>query len=648
MKKVILFIVLFIKVFAVENSTDTGVGTSAADYREQLRNGTIDEYCFKYGESDYLPISDETGKSVFTKREKNLICEKIKKKQGACLEWEKKETEYGLDIKDYDIYKTDDFESDMGSVLGTVSAMGKLKDILGGWKGYCESGMWTDFSWASDPLFWGGMALSYAVGTSDEAADGATEATSKVKEASQALDQAKESGEGVAEAEETLKAAQTARTAEIAKKVNDTYKNFGSAINFINANKCFVSAGLDASRGIRSYLSDGEDGEACDPVDEICEDEAQRDDSYDPITLDESEYEYLVENLEDQDLDPNQIITIIDETDGIYTVVLTNPVTVDPNADSATLDSMRKKFKKVELAISGATTAAKFAGCYFGDVGGNGGADSGGSKGKIGMESVAKMGLNMLAGKVPPPYGQMLQIALKLADSFTFGNTCTDLDFANEMTEQGARPVQASQAKVLKSTGLSHFIYQKCVFKLYGSCKRTRYIYCNYENFLSKILVEQFKLQLGKDWMHCADISLDELKHINFQKCPDGIKNSRANPRWTPGLNNSNQEVIFFNDGSPSSTQPNLNNSSPTNTVSSVNNLTGVFQPPTGMGVAENPFDNPTVTKQYQNKCIDYTEFIEKLKAQMGDEFDETQINDMFKDLGADAPNVTNQDLGIN
>jgi hypothetical protein len=53
-------------------------------------------------------------------------------------------------------------------------------------------------------------------------------------------------------------------------------------------------------------------------------------------------------------------------------------------------------------------------------------------------------------------------------------------------------------------------------------CLRYKKNYCCYDQILTRIFVEQAKLQLGKNWDSCNDITFDDLKKLSFRQCKPG------------------------------------------------------------------------------------------------------------------------------
>lgn len=70
-----------------------------------------------------------------------------------------------------------------------------------------------------------------------------------------------------------------------------------------------------------------------------------------------------------------------------------------------------------------------------------------------------------------------------------------------------------------------HYTESECAASwAWGSCMRRRHYYCCYDQEITRIFVEGIKLQLGREWERneCDDIALSDLKEISFRKCLEG------------------------------------------------------------------------------------------------------------------------------
>lgn len=135
---------------------------------------------------------------------------------------------------------------------------------------------------------------------------------------------------------------------------------------------------------------------------------------------------------------------------------------------------------------------------------------SGGSN--IGM-AAAKLALSVL----PPPYNFVGTLIFDIVTAFESGDACNDLDIAMKW---GLIQFKTNQHQ---SFGQCHKTGSECVAKwFWGSCMRTRHSYCCYDQITTRIFMEGLKPQLGKNWSSCSDVSINELKSISFVKCKTG------------------------------------------------------------------------------------------------------------------------------
>jgi hypothetical protein len=62
-----------------------------------------------------------------------------------------------------------------------------------------------------------------------------------------------------------------------------------------------------------------------------------------------------------------------------------------------------------------------------------------------------------------------------------------------------------------------------------GSCSLYAKHFCCYDTQLTRILVEQIKAQLARNWNNCSDFSLKEVTALNFRQCTDKEMHSAPN-----------------------------------------------------------------------------------------------------------------------
>ncbi len=525
----------------------------------------IVESCVIRDSDTYFPIGDERGKSVLTKFEVNRDCNITKTVQGPCLEWEVKKERYSLKMSDYDVYRSSNNEGAIGSLFGMIGAYDQIEHLWSGWKGYCESGTKTDFAWAADPMYWASMAMSMAM----SAGGGANGTTGGV--------------DGGKLIDTSLKnAADSAQTGliSIAKKVG--IENMSK-----NAARCAIASGVDFAKGLFDYMSDKHE-DPCDPIDEFCGSTEEQTQESDIITLDRTQYEDIInDNPEFADY-----IIILSEQDDILTIRYKKPNEMEnsENMNQEELKKMQEKLKTTTFMINSAVTATKLASCMatadentgrstFGDnVGSAADHDAGRFSAKDGISTAVSM--------FPAewlPYGGLLkaglQVAIEVAMSFKDIDTCHNKEDA---TQAGSRHEKTQESLPYD---LCHLVDAYCVEKdLLGSgCALDGFDYCCYDQILTKVLVEQLKAQLGRDWAHCTGITLRDLNYVSFRQC--------TNAEMQNGFDGSKKVGIY----------------------------------------------NPQGSFQYINKCVDLTEFKDFLQAQIGEEIDMSDFESMFSDMKANV-----------
>lgn len=120
---------------------------------------------------------------------------------------------------------------------------------------------------------------------------------------------------------------------------------------------------------------------------------------------------------------------------------------------------------------------------------------------------------------VPYPFNLIGMVALDLVDMFDWGNTCTDLEFAEERGDK-----EAIKAFKRKSDGLCVFVETEVVWKVAGEVARERDHYCCYDSAQTKAfalgITKQLGLKLTKD--NCSPLTLEHIKQANFSPCKSG------------------------------------------------------------------------------------------------------------------------------
>ena len=574
----------------------------------------ISEVCEVNGSKEYFPITDGRGNAILTKKEVDRECTLTKEVQGSCIKWENKKEQFIIEADDYDAYRSRNHEGAMGSLLAMIGAYDQLEHLWSGWKGYCEIGTKTDFSWASDPMFWASLAASAIMEGSQLGDAAAAEDVAKAA-AEDAAWAAVEAGGGKAAYDAAYKAAYDAAYETAMKQsagfMADTA--LGKGVRYVQdgigsmgggmlttwlgpkAGACMLSAGFNLSKNLYQHVLGNEKDEHCDSVDEFCGDEHEQTEESDIITIDRVDYEEIIA----QDPKNAEYIIILDEQDGILTVRFkkANEMEGYSSASQKELEEMKEMMAKARMAISIAMTAYSLKSCVDGGFSGEGKAgDSIDQKAKTGADEpllTAKSGISMAISAFPAeylgPYGILIKAALQILVNFLFSfediDSCHDQDDADM---QGTR--HAKTCETLPHN-LCHFLYEECIDNCGGAFlglakELVAYHYCCYDQILTKVLVVQLKAQLGRDWAHCTGITLRDLNFVSFRQCTAADKSS--------GIDGAKE------------------------------------------GIADKYY-NPDDTFQYKKKCIDLTEFKDYLKAQIGESIDLSDFDTIFSDVKGQA-----------
>lgn len=444
-------------------------------------NTTV-ETCVLESSQAFGYTGDVSGKRVHTKEEFTYLCTKTTTAKGDCLNWKTEVETININYLEPAkiFFETEDYSGSMGAMLSITQAYDKINGLWSGWHGICQTGMDDgNFDWMSDPY----VLASYAM-----TAYGASTAAD-----TQAAVDGVSTG-----AQVSSQQAQTV-TAQLAHQ------------QIVNYSMCAARAGLDVAKMVEEYENDGE---PCDPVDEFC-DEATGEIDSEVFTLPESKLNDMLNNNPDM---VDYVKVIKGQGTGTVTVKIINPGAQSNAGDMAAAQEAAKKIKDLMLKIRAAMMSIQLASCLVGANGGE--TTSGGQSMTSDPTSAQNLGVTAI-GMMSPMVGMGLDIAMNTYVSLQPINTCSNED---EAREKGTRHISTLKAKAL---GQCHLIESKSSGSSLTMDKRTKYRFCCYDDKITRILVEQSKAQLGKDWQHCADITLKELQYLNFAACnPNGLDSS--------------------------------------------------------------------------------------------------------------------------
>jgi len=455
--------------------------------------------CSLVSDMETYMISDNFGKSVFTKKIRRLKCINEVSVQGDCLEYEQQTTDYNVSLSDYNEAHTKDFSNTMGSIINIIGGINNSMDILSGWTGYCIKGELIDFSWASDPYMWANMGLTslMALGGSDVLSGAIGDA---VKGAGTSI----ETAEKIAK----LTTCMASSSVQIAQTVDD-----------------FVNSDTEIP---------------CNPVDEFCGKSAE-DVENSVMSIERKTYRQLIES------DPKnaELIEILSDPNteqgnevsdsDIIIVRITTSSEIDYNADAKSIEDTKEKLKIIKASIQSAGIAGSIASCYAdGGTSANSGTNSDSDSA---AESFGKQSISGIAGAVGGPFaGMATQLLLNTATSFTHINTCSDKEDAEA---RGGRHVATRSILTSSHPDMCRKQYDnKCIAEnpINNKCMATGYTFCCYDSPVSRYLMAEIKAQIGRNWVSCSDFMLSELSDVSMRECTDSEKSDGvdgASDRWT-------------------------------------------------------------------------------------------------------------------
>lgn len=513
------------------------------------------ELCGSEQFEDFFPMGDETGKSVDTRRTVSLDCNITYDVQGPCIKWEEEKIEYGLEPDDYNTYRSKDNSNALGAMFATVGAYDQLEHLWSGWHGYCEEGTKHDFSWAEDPLFWASLAMSMV------------------------MDAGAEGGPLANQMGDAAEATQSA--------LMSTFETIGVKLTQ-NMSKCLIQAGVDMSFMAASMILE-EDEPPCDPVDEFCEDEEAYDDEGDIFTMSQQEYDALLE----EHPEAVDYLVVLKTEGNVLTLRYITPDEVDgaEQLNQEEIKDLQDDIKMMMLYINTALLAGKLAMC--GVTGNSGGTEiqETGDESPTSVGNIASTAISAIPAEWLGPYGFLIkalaQVLLEVLSSFEDIDSCK---IKEDAENEGARHLATYNS--LKYD-LCHYTSLTCAQEeVFGSdCALEGYNFCCYDQLLTRILVEQLKAQLGRDWAHCTGITLRDLGYVSFQECDDTDR--------TYG------------------TEPNA----PEN-VSKIDYLD-----------EENEMYDSNTSYQYIRKCIDLREFKDHIKNIFNENIDKSDFDNAMKDM---------------
>jgi len=497
--------------------------------------------CKLVGTEVAKPVTDYTGKTVFTQKTYNWACDKEYEKIVGCNKWAVVTQAGNTDIGTYDPgYETLDFSANFTDAIGAASIGENSLHIWSGWAGYCENGMLFDNSWMSDPMqllslatmaFTGALQGGYGDTLQGLAQSGADSVLSAADSAAEWANNVGVIGDdtyfkvidtiwdtsdtvvqtvqgGTPSITESLSRAVSYETStdllriasdvytiatplfsevseEDVKEADDYMKAImgesqveQAALNYAT---CMSSIGLSFV-DMAGYTADAN----------ITSEELLSPTQH-PARLTVSQFHTLQVLSVGMNIKENYLVTKVENDILTITPLTRIALTNIGEAICAPLKTAYIKQKRTTLAAENSS--------------------SGGSKGA----AMATAAVGAAIGYLPPPYNLIGTIIFKMLTSISDGDACTDYDLAMKWGITQAKTNKAIQGNQC------HLQMSFCVKKwVWGSCMRHRTNFCCYDQETTKIFVEAVKEELNKGWWSCNDISIYDMQNVSFRECESG------------------------------------------------------------------------------------------------------------------------------
>lgn len=450
-----------------------------------------EEVCVLDSSQSYGYTGDVSGKRVYTTEDFYFKCTDTVTKQGTCKKWDITKETYDLSSLKTGtvVYETEDFSGSMGAALGIVQSYDKINGLWSGWHGLCQKGKDDgNWDWLSDPYVLANYAISAYAGTYGSEVNSAASTANKSADfaADTAMDASMDNASWMHQTASNTQ--QAAEAASYAAKVS-------------NYAVCAARSGIDVSKTIEEYV---DDGEACDPIDEFCDELAGEIDS-EIFTLPENQLNDLINTNPDY----SKYIKVISGTGtGVVTVKIINPGTVAHEADMQKAKELAAQMKEEMLKIRAAVMTASLAGC----IATSSTSVSGGGSQNSDMFSAQNIAVTAI-GAWNPLVGIAVDMAFNTFASLKDINTCQNKDDAEKKGTRHLATLNATQHN------MCHFIEKIESGNSFSMNEKTKFRYCCYDDKLTRIMIEQAKAQLAKDWQHCTDVTLAELQYLSFNAC---------------------------------------------------------------------------------------------------------------------------------
>ncbi|RLJ03416.1 MAG: hypothetical protein DRP08_03595, partial [Candidatus Aenigmatarchaeota archaeon] len=496
---------------------------------------TSDPKCIPTAFDKSHPVSDYTGKTVFTKYSITWDCDTSETIAGECIKYEQQTIQGDIKFDFSKIgWKSKEFAG-ADEAMTAIAGLDQLGHIWSGWEGECENGTLYDGSWMSDPM----TLLSFAMMAYTGALEGGYGDAMKsgAETVSDSFDEVASLGEastntydgqavtGLNSSGDTYLGGGTTSGGTTSgggwfQEVKDFYNTtVFNATDYNNA-VTYGSLAMDAASIIAAGMS------------KPAEDDFEMADDFMKSQLGGNAKSIAAVNYSQCMASiglsfPNMVGYSVDQNESMSSQLREpwkNLISMSDNQLAELMHATSEAYVRASYLLfshgdgTGVGKYIPISSVAYSQAGqvicGNGNIalamnalNNEASDESSGMNgaAMANAAIGAVLGYLPAPWNLIASIVFKILTSFSSGDACTDEDIAMKWGIQQFKTNKALQGEQCHKTG------SDCAAKwFWGSCMRTVTYYCCYDQQMSRIFVEGVKEQLGKTWEvgECDDISL--------------------------------------------------------------------------------------------------------------------------------------------
>ena len=516
--------------------------------------------CRIIGDEVGSPVTDYTGKTVYTKKTYTIRCTTTRTEVTGCNRYRVETNEGNLSYNDAEAgWETKDFSASFGDAMAASGLLEQMQHIWSGWYGYCESGWKFDTSWLSDPMTWLSYAMmAYNAGNQlsqrnpanlDSIQRGYLRVYNKFKDIgtkiNNGINRIKNIFSSDMSSAEQMKAIKDVSDAdlEVGKAVvkDDAINTLDKMqelnhIADLHTVSSFFAEGTyvdytDIAQVAMSAFAPMEESDISDAINfknTILGSDTQDEKSLTyrdcmasigltapnmiawAIDSNQTSEELLHPWENPLRVTKEQVIAIQYATSPEY-VDAAYRIKQDPDdVHMYTLIALTSNaYTQAGQAICAGAQAARASNVL----------DQQSSDGGVNGSALANASIKMVLSKLPPPYNLVASFVFQVITSFTHGNACHNTKIAMQWGMLQYKTNKFSNFEMCHATG------SQCAAKwFWGKCMRTRYKFCCYDQILTRVFAEGLKEQLyapddPKMWASCSDLTINDLKNLSFRQC---------------------------------------------------------------------------------------------------------------------------------